>query len=131
MSERIEKDSEKSPEVSEKATRRRFTTAYKQQILCEADQCTEPGELGRLLRREGLYSSSLTRWRRERDAGALEPKQRGRIPNPNKKEAQELARLKRENQRLTEQLRQAKLIIEVQKKVSQMMGIVVPREKSD
>jgi transposase-like protein len=123
------KKSEKNPpEVSEKATRRRFTQAYKEQILAEADQCTQPGELGELLRREGLYSSNLTRWRRERELGTLDPKQRGRKPNPNKKETQELARLKRENARLTERLRQAELIIEVQKKVSEMMGIKLPEQ---
>ena len=131
MSQRTEKDLRKSTEVAEKATRRRFTAVYKRQILAEADQCTEPGELGKLLRREGLYSSSLKRWRQEREAGSLEPKHRGRKPNPNKKEAQQLARLQRDNKRLTERLRQAELIIDVQKKVSEMMGIVLPNENND
>jgi transposase-like protein len=130
MSEAGKKRTETSPEVPEKATRRRFTRAYKEQILAEADQCTEPGELGELLRREGLYSSSLARWRRERTAGTLDARKRGRKTNPNKKETQELAKLKRDNARLTERLRQAELIIEVQKKVSQMMGIKLP-EKDD
>ena len=63
MPEAEKKESEKSPEVTEKATRRRFTLAYKERILAEADQCDGAGELGKLLRREGLYSSSLSRWR--------------------------------------------------------------------
>jgi transposase len=128
MSDAGKKTEKNTPEVSEKATRRRFTSAYKAQILAEADQCMEPGELGELLRREGLYSSSLSRWRRERNSGTLESKQRGRKPNPNKKETQELAKLKRDNARLTERLRQAELIIEVQKKVSEMMGIKLPEQ---
>jgi transposase-like protein len=126
MSESGKKEPKISPEVSEKATRRRFTVAYKEQILAEADQCTETGEIGELLRREGLYSSSLARWRRERTAGRLDSRKRGRKPNPNKKDTQELAKLKRDNARLTERLRQAELIIEVQKKVSEMMGIKLP-----
>ena len=126
MSEPAKKEPEISPEVTEKATRRRFTLAYKERILAEADQCAGPGELGELLRREALYSSSLNLWRRQRETDTLAPKQRGRKPNPNKKEAQELAKLKRDNARLTERLRQAELIIEVQKKVSEMMGIKLP-----
>ena len=110
------------PEVSEKAVRRRFTAEYKSRILDEADRCTEPGQLGELLRREGLYSSHLTTWRRQREAG-LTPKRRGRKPLPNKREREELERLKRENKRLAEELRQARLIIDVQKKVSEMLGI--------
>ena len=116
MSETGKKEAKISPEVSEKAARRRFTRAYKEQILAQADQCNAPGQLGELLRREGLYSSNLSRWRRQRDAGRFAAKQRGRKPNPNKKENQELAKLKRYNVRLTERLRQAELIIEVQKK---------------
>ena len=128
MSETGKKVAKTSPEVSEKATRRRFTRAYKEQILAQADQCNVQGQLGELLRREGLYSSNLSSWRRQRDAGALAAKQRGRKPNPNKKETQELAKLKRDNARLTERLRQAELIIEVQKKVSEMMGIKLPEQ---
>jgi transposase len=128
MSEAGKKTEKNTPEVSEKATRRRFTQAYKERILADADHCTQPGELGELLRREGLYSSNLTRWRRERELGTLDVKQRGRKPNPNKKETQELAKLKRDNARLTERLRQAELIIEVQKKVSEMMGIKLPEQ---
>jgi len=128
MSESGKKLEKVSPEVAAKATRRRFSQAYKEQILNEAEQCTDPGAVGELLRREGLYWSSLHRWRRERREGTLDPKQRGRKPLPNKQETQELARLKRENARLAERLRQAELIIEVQKKVSEMIGVRLPEQ---
>jgi transposase len=122
MSKDTERKVQDSPEVSEKASRRRFTAEYKARILEEADRCTEPGQVGELLRREGLYSSHLTNWRRQRDAG-LAPKQRGRKPKSNNKEQQELERLRRENKRLAERLRQAETIIDVQKKVCEMLGI--------
>jgi len=89
---------------------------YKQRILAEADLCDSPGQVGELLRREGLYSSHLSNWRRKRRKGTLASEQRGPKPNPNKEEDQELAKLKRDNARLTERLRQAELIIDVQKK---------------
>ena len=122
MSQNTDGNDRAKPEVNEKPVRRRFTAEYKARILEEADQCTEPGQLGELLRREGLYSSHLANWRRQREEG-LSPKRRGRKPIPNKKERQELERLKRENKRLTEQLRQAQIIIDVQKKVSEMLGV--------
>jgi transposase-like protein len=122
MSKDTEREAQDSPEVSEKASRRRFTAEYKTRILDEADRCTEPGQVGELLRREGLYSSHLTNWRRQRKAG-LAPKQRGRKPKSNKQEQQELDRLRRENKRLAERLRQAETIIGVQKKVCEMLGI--------
>ena len=115
-----------SSEVLEKPVRRRFTVEYKARVLAEADACTEPGMLGELLRREGLYSSHLSTWRRQRDEGALAgltPKRRGRKAKPKNPLADEVARLERENRRLTEQLRQAELIIGVQKKVSEMLNI--------
>jgi transposase len=115
-----------SSEVLEKPVRRRFPVEYKVKVLAEADACTEPGMLGELLRREGLYSSHLTTWRRQRDEGALAgltPKRRGRKAKPKNPLADEVARLQRENQRLKEQLRQAELIIDVQKKVSEMLNI--------
>jgi transposase len=120
-----EKDPNPNPEVPEKAIRRRFTAAYKLQILEEADRCKEAGALGELLRREGLYSSHLTTWRRQRDAGALsglEPKRRGRKPKTKDPSVQEAERLRRENQRLAERLRQAELIIEAQKKSRRSWG---------
>ena len=115
-----------SSEVLEKPVRRRFTVEYKLRILREADACTEPGMLGELLRREGLYSSHLSTWRRQRDEGALAglaPKRRGRKPKPKNPLADENEQLRRENQRLKEKLRQAELIIDVQKKVSEMLNI--------
>ncbi len=115
-----------SPEVLERPVRRRFTVEYKLRILAEADACSEPGMLGELLRREGLYSSHLSTWRRQRDEGALAgltPKRRGRKAKPKNPLADENRRLQRENERLKEQLRQAELIIDVQKKVSEMLNI--------
>jgi len=116
----------REPEVPEKAQRRRFEAAYKLRIVEAADCLTGPGEVGELLRREGLYSSHLTNWRRQRDEGSLaglEPKRRGRKARRKDPQAQELAKLRRENQRLALRLRQAEMIIDVQKKVSEMLGI--------
>ena len=113
------------PAVSEKPVRRRFTAEYKIRMLHEADRCTQPGQLGALLRREGLYSSHLTTWRHQRDAGALAgltPKRRGRKPKADDPLLAENHRLRRENQRLAEKLRQAEAIIEVQKKLSELLG---------
>jgi len=106
------------PAVPEKPVRRRFTAEYKLRILREADRCSRPGQLGALLRREGLYSSHLSAWRQQRDTGTLAglaPKRRGRKPAPDTPLIAENERLKRENQRLTEKLRQAETVIEVQK----------------
>jgi transposase-like protein len=114
-----------NPEVPEKAKRRRFDAAYKLRVLEEAERCSEPGQVGELLRREGLYSSHLTTWRKQRDEGALQglgSKKRGRKPKRKDPMALEVERLRRENQRLSERLRQAETIIEVQKKVSEMLG---------
>ena len=124
----------RSPEVLEKPVRRRFTVEYKAKILAEADACTEPGQLGELLRREGLYSSHLTTWRRQRDEGALAglaPRRRGRKARPKNPLNDENERLRRENQRLKEQLRQAELIIDVQKKVSEMLNIPLKTPNGD
>jgi transposase-like protein len=115
-----------SPEVLENPVRRRFTVEYKVRILAEADACTEMGQLGELLRREGLYSSHLSNWRRQRDEGVLAgltPKRRGRKSKPRNLLADENEHLQRENGRLKEKLRQAELIIDVQKKVSEMLSI--------
>lgn len=121
-------------EVPEKPKRRRFDAAYKLRMLEEADRCTEPGQLGELLRREGLYSSHLTTWRRQRDEGVLqglEPQRRGRKSKRKDPAALENERLQRENQRLAERLRQAETIIEVQKKVSEMLGNPLSSPESD
>ena len=107
------------PEVPEKAKRRRFSAEYKLAILREVDACTDPGQIGALLRRERLYSSHLVDWRRQRDAGALQALacMRGRKPaDPARVEAE---RLRRENERLRGRLAQAEKIIEIQGKVSE------------
>jgi transposase-like protein len=116
----------KGPEVPEKPTRRNFNAAYKLRILEEADRSTESGQLGELLRREGLYSSHLACWRRQREEGSLAgltPKRRGRKGKQKDSLTKENEKLRRENQRLVERLRQAEVIIDVQKKVSEMLGI--------
>jgi len=116
-------------EVVAKAKRRQYTAEYKLRILRELDSSQGVGETGALLRREGLYSSHLTSWRRQRERGELDglaPQKRGPKPDP---QAVELARLQRENERLRERLSKAELIIDVQKKVAQMLG--VPIEEHD
>jgi transposase len=111
------------PEVPAKAQRRKFTAEYKLRIVREAERCKEPGEIGGLLRREGLYSSLLTAWRREVEQGtrvALRSKKRGpkaRVVDPRVKE------LERENARLRKRLEHAEIIISVQKKISELLGI--------
>ena len=118
------------PEVLPTAKRRRFTTQEKVRILEEADACTEPGELGALLRREGIYSSYLSRWRRARDRGelqALSPKKRGPKSVADSGLTKELAELQRENERLRGRLAQAEAIMEAQKKLSELLGLN-PRE---
>jgi len=116
-------------EVVAKAKRRQYTAEYKLRILQEVDACERLGEIGALLRREGIYSSSLSNWRRQRERGELDglsPQKRGPKPDP---QAVELAKLKRENERLRERLRKAEMIIDVQKKVAQMLGEL--SEKTD
>ncbi len=110
-----------NPEVVPKSQRRRFSAGYKLRILSEVEACGRPGEVGALLRREGLYSSLLSDWRKQRDAGILEglnPKKRGPKPNP---EARENARLTKENARLRRELDQAQTIIAVQKKLGDLL----------
>src|SRR5579864_3791102 len=117
-----------NPEVVARAKRRRFTAAYKQEVLTKADRAAEHGGIGALLRREGLYSSHLTKWRRERAASirqGLEPRKRG----PKSKRSplsEENQKLQRANERLTEQLRKAEIIIDVQKKVGALLGWPLP-----
>jgi len=114
------------PEVPEKTPRRRFSAKYKLEVLKRADAFTQPGELGALLRKEGLYSSNLTTWRRQRDQGllnALSPKKRGRKKIEKNPLAQEVATLQKETERLRRKLKKAETIIEVQKKISEMLGI--------
>jgi transposase len=122
------------PEVPEKEPRRKFTAKYKLRILAEADACTQPGQMGALLRREGLYSSNLTTWRQQRKKGILQamtPKKRGRKrkqPNPL---AKRVAQLEKENRRLQQKLKKADLIIEAQKKMSEILGIAQDLDESD
>lgn len=113
------------PEVPAKARRRKFTAEYKWRVLTTADRCTQPGELGALLRREGLFSSHLTSWRKQRKEGTLRgltPKKRGKKPQrpplQNKVE-----QLERQNRQLQAKLEQAQTIIEFQKKACDLLGI--------
>jgi transposase-like protein len=112
-------------EVVPKASRRTFSAAEKLRILNEADACTHSGQIGALLRREGLYSSHLVKWRRLRAAGqlqALAPQPRGPKPTPPDSLAEELIQLRKENARLQARLAQAELIIDVQEKVARLLG---------
>ena len=114
------------PEVPEKKPRKKFTAQYKLRILAEAEICKESGQIGALLRREGLYSSNLTTWRRQRDKGlldAMSPQKRGRKEKEKNPLAPRVSQLERENQRLRKKLKQAEIIIDVQKKISQVLGI--------
>ena len=120
------------PEVRPKKARRRHSAAYKLKVLAAADRCRKPGEIGALLRREGLYSSNLSKWRQERDAGMLDglsPKKRGRKAKERNPLEEENAKLKRENARLECKLKQAEAIIGAQKKLSELIGITLPTEE--
>ena len=110
-------------EVLAKARRRRFTAQDKIRVLKEADACTRPGEVGALLRREGLYSSHLTDWRRQREAGGragLEPKKRGRKAAPG---SRRIAELEHELERTRHRLRQAEAIVDAQKKLALLLAM--------
>lgn len=119
------------PEVVEKPKRRRFSAEYRLRIVREADSCKEPGEIGALLRREGLYSSQLVLWRRQRDAGALEGLQSKKRGPKAKAVDPRVKRLERENARLKRKLEQAETIIEIQKKVAGMLGIPLRTSEPD
>jgi transposase-like protein len=120
------------PEVVPKAKRRQFSAEYKLRIVREADACTEPGQIGSLLRREGLYSSYLSKWRQQREEGqlqALSTKKRGRKgQDPS---VAELAQLQRENERLRTRLERAEIIIDVQKKLSKLLGLTTDPTETD
>ena len=112
------------PEVAAHPKRRRFSAAYKVRIVEEAEACTEPGAVGALLRREGLYSSQLSKWRELYRTGALRAlsdDKRGRKATKHPLE-DECARLRKHNERLAHRLEQAETIIEIQKKVAAMLG---------
>jgi transposase len=125
-----------APASPEKPRRRTFTAEYKRRIVREADAALASGDegaVGRLLRREGLYSSHLASWRRERDAGelaGLTPRKRGRKPSRNAL-ADEVARLQRANAKLEEQLRKAETVIDVQKKLAALLGETLPAPTED
>lgn len=122
------------PEVVERPVRRTFTAAFKQQVVAEADACREPGQLGALLRRQGLYSSHLVTWRRQWKAGAragLVPRKRGRKAEAKNPLAAKVVTLEREKARLEQRLQQAETIIAFQKKVSELLGIPLNRRASD
>ncbi len=114
------------PEVSQKAKRRKFTAQYKLRILKEADTCTNSGQIGALLRREGLSSSNLTTWRRQQEQGTLEalsPKRRGPKEKRDDPSTRRVRELEEEIHSLKQKLKQAETIIEVQKKISEMLNI--------
>jgi transposase len=120
------------PELVERASRRRFTAAYKLSIVREADACSKPGEIGALMRREGLYSSHLGKWREQRDRGALgalEPKPRG--PRPPSQDAVENVTLRRELERLQDDLATARRVIEVQGNVSALLEELLTKRATE
>jgi transposase-like protein len=115
------------PEVRPKAKRRIFAATYKKKILAEADAAAGSGQIGELLRREGIYSSTLTRWRRERDSAVDSAFSQKRGPEPKRNPlTAENEKLRRQNQRLQEDLRKAEIIIDVQKKVAMLLGRPLP-----
>lgn len=120
------------PEVLPRAERRQYAAQYKLRILEEVERCTERGQIGALLRREGLYSSHLSKWRRQRAEGQLQglsPQKRGR--KAQEVGVEEMARLQRENERLRARLEQAEMIIDVQKKLSRLLGLPVENPETD
>lgn len=121
------------PEVAAVAKRRQFSAAYKRRIVRAADACKVPGEIGALLRREGLYSSHLAHWRKEVEAGehaALAPKARGPKPDVNKAQVRRTEALELEVARLRGKLTRAEHIIEAQKKLCEVLGVPVDEESS-
>lgn len=120
-------------EVSAKAQRRSFTAEYKRRILQEVDACTESGQIGAILRRENLYSSHLADWRRAREQGeqdALTPKKRGRKPQVVDERDRKIAELEKQLARQTARAEKAEAIVEIQKKVGQLLGIEMANPSS-
>jgi transposase-like protein len=119
-------------EVVAQAERRRFTAEYKRRIVREADRCTKPGEIGALLRREGLYSSLLTTWRAARDRGELEglsPRKRGPKVAPPDPRDRKITELERDNVRLSKRAERAEALVELQKKLAALLGTPFESEK--
>jgi len=126
MMEAVKSMAPREVEVSAKPKRRKFTAEYKRKILEEIDRCTEPGEIGAVLRREGLYSSHLVEWRRiRREAGnaGLAPKKRGPQPKVVDERDRKIAELERQNAKLMARAKKAEALVELQKKVSELLGI--------
>ncbi|MFP2964513.1 transposase, partial [Myxococcus sp. 1LA] len=126
----VEEARVRETEVVEKARRRGFTAEYKLRVLTEVDRCTKPGEVGALLRREGLYASLLSAWRRQREAGELSarsPKKRGppaKVPDAN---SRRVAELEKELARSQVRLKRAEALLDLQKKVSEILGVELPK----
>ena len=123
-------DRSREVEVVAKATRRKYSAEYKLAVLREADGCTKPGEIGALLRREGLHSSNLVSWRRQREKGelsALSPRKRGPVPKEKNPLAAKVAALEKETTRLKARAERAEALVELQKKVSEILGIELKR----
>lgn len=112
-----------NPQVVEKPLRRRFAKTYKLDILRQADECVDTGQIGALLRREGLYASNLSNWRWQRSQGLLEEKSAKKRTAKLPTQDPRVSQLQRENVRLTARLKQAEFILEIQKKVSEILGI--------
>lgn len=122
------------PEVVATAQRRQFTSSDKRRILDAADRCTQPGEIGALLRKEGIYSSQLATWRKQRAAdqrAALAPQKRGRKTDPAQAEDRRVYQLTQENERLRRRLAQANAIIDVQKKLCVLFGLPADETPSE
>jgi transposase len=119
------------PELVERAKRRKFTAEYKLRIVEEADACTGPGEIGELLRREGLYTSHLTYWRKQRREGALAGFGRARGRRPADRRERELAELRARNQRLEGELVKARKVIETQGNLSALLEQMLGTEGVD
>jgi transposase-like protein len=131
--EKVAVGSTPDPEVAVLPKRRQFSAAYKRRIVREADACQVTGEIGALLRREGLYSSHLTHWRREvegAERAALAPKPRGPKPDLARAETRRVEALEREVTRLRQKLGRAEQIIEAQKKLCELLGLPVGEEPS-
>jgi transposase-like protein len=123
-----------TPEVSERPVRRQFTAEYKLQVLRELDGCKELGDVGRVLRREGLYSSLVSCWRQVRDRGSvaeLAPKKRGRKVEATNPLAAKYILLEREHRKLEKKLQRAELLLDIQKKIADLLGISLEKPESD
>ncbi len=131
MSQEEKNNNPPDPEVLSRPQRRRYSAEYKLRILKEYDACEQPGEKGALLRREGIYSSNIATWRRQYSEGGVDglyKTKRGPKVVPH---AREYKQLRQENEQLKKRLQQAELIIEVQKKVSQILEIELNEQEHE